>query len=290
MDIIIPIYNPSDHRITNLEFILNELTDISANVHVFEQLSDNKCVSNLLKKHKDINYFVFDIDNNTFNKSILINKSVEKINSDLIWILDADVFLNYKYVINNIPQNIEFMRPFDKIITLNEEETKILKQTNKIKLSSREYNTYSGYGKYSFIIQKKLFNQIGGFNENFKGWGFQDLDFIKKIPVNCYKGHTDNIGFHLFHDKQSREYYKDNKNLFNNLNERRTSCKSNNTLKTEDKKSEEEYYEDEKEEQRPIKRVMPPRPILASEQTNIVNKTQPNWPRPQMIFIHRDQT
>ena len=290
MDIIIPIYNLSDSRIANLKFILEELTKQEiTNVYVCEQYHEDSDITPILEDFKLIKHKVYDIKSECFNKSKLINKSVSDCKSSLIWLLDGDVYLNYRYVIQNIPNDIDFARPFVRMVLLNEEETNNVRDNGKLNLSDRDYDSYEGYGKYSMIFSKKLFNNLDGFNENYEGWGFQDLDFVKRIPNHTKKGHTDNIGFHLFHDKQKLDHYNNNKNIFVDIEKRAISKKANTEYVYEqDIKKEEQYYEipsvsvivDEKKSN--IQEPILPKVNPTLDKIQHIDKS---WDRPTHIFI-----
>lgn len=219
---MIPIYKPSDDRISNLDFILDSLSSFGIQeVLITEQYYPNcNSVKNILKSYSHFKYVPIDLDTDTFNKSKLLNKAVEKCKSEIIWFLDCDVYLNYRYVIDNTPNDIDFMRPFEQIVLLHKQETDYLKTNKKVVLSDTRHSSYNQDGKYSFIIRKSLFNKIGGYSEEYTGWGFQDLDLIKKLPIDIKRGYTDNTAFHLYHKRESYENYNKNKKIFNNIHKR----------------------------------------------------------------------
>ena len=219
---MIPIYKPSDDRISNLDFILNALSTFGVNeVTIAEQTYPNcNSVKNLLKSYSHFKYVPVDLNIDTFNKSKLLNKVAEKCKSEIIWFLDCDVYLNYKYVIDNTPNDIDFMRPFEQIVLLHKQETDYLKTHKKVVLDDTRHNAYNQDGKYSFIIRKSLFNKISGYDEEYSGWGFQDLDLLKRLPSNIKSGYTDNTAFHLYHKRESYEKYNKNKKIFNNIHKK----------------------------------------------------------------------
>ena len=49
-------------------------------------------------------------------------------------------------------------------------------------------------------VEKEIFNQVGGFDENFKQWGSEDVDFGYRISKICKIGFINNLhGFHVPH-------------------------------------------------------------------------------------------
>ena len=61
--------------------------------------------------------------------------------SSMLWVLDCDVYLNYAHVYQNISTECDFIRPFLHMTLLDETETNHLFETNKLKMTSREYKT-----------------------------------------------------------------------------------------------------------------------------------------------------
>ena len=138
--------------------------------------------------------------------------------------MDADFYTDYTYIIEQVKnthhQYSDFIRPFSSVILLDKDETESLYSLNKIKLQNKEYISNSQDGKYSFIVKTKTFNDIGGMNEDFRGWGFQDLDFVQnRLLEKNTKSFVNKQAFHLYHDKASKSNAIYNRTLFENLGE-----------------------------------------------------------------------
>ena len=206
--VIVPVYNLGSNRFEN--FKLQKVP----NIYVLEQKTDKKNVNEFTKLFGNVKYIPISISENTFNKSKLINTFVSTCNYEYIWMLDCDIYLNFSYVLKNIPQKFEFIRPYEYIIKLNDEESKNLLKTDTINIQQTPTTMNNAFGKYSFIICKNLFKQIGGYDINFKGWGYQDLDLVKRLPSKSKFGFTDNIGFHLYHQPASLSNYDQNKTIY----------------------------------------------------------------------------
>ena len=215
--LVIPIFNLCEYRLRNLSFVLNHISKsaLSRNIEVVEQESDNRSTADILQRFPNISYTNIKIEGDAFNKSKLLNKFIPNTKYDYIWMLDVDVYLDIDYVISQLPTDVKLVRPFELIYSLPEKETKHLFNTNLILASKTGNEINNAVGKYSFIIDKSLYIKIGGYDENYEGWGFQDLDLMKKIPKDVYRGYTKNIAFHLYHPNASREKYNKNKELFN---------------------------------------------------------------------------
>ncbi len=215
LGIVIPIYKPDNHRIENLRFILRHFASLNTqNVYVVEQHSGCEQVREVLQMFRTIKYLNFNIAGNVFNKSILVNSAINQIKHSHIWIYDADVYLDVEFILKHIPEDVDVLRPFEKIIMLNESETDKLKRTNLIYLENREHEGYNSFGKFSILVKRCIFEKVGGYDETFEGWGFQDLDLNNRLPRGCYKGYTTNVGFHMWHPRPSKNFYETNKGKF----------------------------------------------------------------------------
>lgn len=215
--VIIPVYNLSSHRFENFKFLLTQLIRFGvSDIYVIEQVTENKGVYKLTKMFGSVKYIPFDIKENQFNKSNLINTFVSTIKYDYVWMIDCDVYLNFSYVFKNIPTKFHFIRPYQYIIRLSEKESEHLLKTERIKVKNKPPSVNNAFGKYSFIICKKLFDDIGGYDVNFKGWGYQDLDLVKRLPNKSIIGYTDNTAFHLYHTPAPLTNYSQNKVIYSN--------------------------------------------------------------------------
>ena len=215
LGILIPTYKLCRYRLESLEFILRHLTNLGIpNVYVAEQGISNENVRESLQMFPGVKYISQEINSDVFNKSKLINHSVEEIKFKFIWIYDVDVFLDFKFVLNNIPDNVDLVRPFEKVIMLNEGESQKLKETNLIHLEKRDFEGFNSFGKFSVVLNRDIFEKIGGYDENFEGWGFQDLDLTNRIPKGCYRGYTTNTAFHLWHPRANKNHYDKNKSMY----------------------------------------------------------------------------
>lgn len=214
--VVIPIYNLTLDRFLNFKFVLSRLSlSTIENINVIEQHSANTNVTDIIRLFGRVNYKRYNLKTNTFNKSKLLNIFFNSVNYDYVWMIDADVYMNYEYVINNLPSQFDFVRPFNQVVKLNKSNTQFTRNTAKVKIDSENLVINNHYGKYSYIIERGKFLEVGGYNEQFQGWGFQDLNLFNKINKKDNKiKYTQNNAFHLYHTKASKQYYQNNKKLF----------------------------------------------------------------------------
>jgi len=206
--IIIPFQNTSPERLRNLNFLLEAIEFLRIPCIVVEQVpvwdlnpSASKISSNNIL-HK---YFTHD---GLFQKSKMINEAASECNTKYLWILDADVYLDFNKVFNEIKDQ-DVIKPFNLVEHLPEERTKLF--LDRVPREPHESFPSSDYfGKYSLIIKRNIFESVGGFDERFEGWGWEDLDFVHNKIAEEKVYTVEASGVHLYHEKASRDNERKN--------------------------------------------------------------------------------
>ena len=206
---VIPFLSDSPERDRNLEYVSRAFVSAGIPCIVFEQRKEGSNFPQLLDE--GIFYHFFE-DSGSFKKSKIINEAANFCTTKYIWIHDCDVVLPFDEIIKDI-EHQHIIKPFNTIFHLDEEDSK--KYIDGPDFELKEGSLHSDYfGKYSLIVNMDIFNEIGGFDEKFVGWGWEDLDFvhnrITKIPgIEIYK--MDHIGgYHLHHPDASRIHERTN--------------------------------------------------------------------------------
>jgi len=152
--------------------------------------------------------------NQDFQKSKLYNISAKAVKTKYICFLDADVILDFNFILENLNDQ-DLIRPFDKVIYLSEDQSN--NYINKSELPQSDYFEDDYWGKYSILIKKDLFNKTEGFDERIKGWGWEDLDFVHNKLKNREPYVIKSNGYHLWHPKSNKQmerknffFYKEN--------------------------------------------------------------------------------
>ncbi len=229
ISVVIPIYKLTGFRLNNFEFVLKQLLKIKCNIVVYEQHSEYTKTD--LESRFCVTHIIDNIDSeNVIHKSKLINRAAERIKSKYIWMVDADFFTDYKGVLNYVNKNThDLIRPFSSVLFLNEYETNQLISSAGVSLNG-DYSANNQTGKFSFIVNRDLFLSVGGMNEDFIGWGFQDLDFIEnRLPSNVSLGIVNQTGYHLYHDRASQKYADANYRMYSNTRKEKKLIKSQDT-------------------------------------------------------------
>lgn len=207
IDIIISFFDCGcQDRVSNLNFLLKKLKEYNLNVILCEQIASNQkktYISNK-KNFTHVKYF----SSNLFEKSKLYNIAAKLSNAKYLWFLDCDVILPFKDIVDHIDDQ-DFIQPFSKIYNLDKKESQLFINSTGFNLDNYKFDDY--LGKYCFIIKKSKYIEVGGFDERFFGWGWEDLDFIKnKLKSPQFYKLENTLGFHLFHPKASKENERNN--------------------------------------------------------------------------------
>lgn len=218
LSILIPIYNLSGDRLDNFIYILKKIvqSNITRTVLIYEQVNDNNIESKIKKlteKYDTVIYKSEVINDDRIHKSFLINKGVDFLDTEFIWVNDADCYLKFKRVYNIISTDCEepvkgilgtaryapsimdthdFIQPFAVAKRLTKYETEKLRKDEEINVTftkeemvNNKENFIKLYGALSFIFRKSAFIEIGRMDETFTGWGLEDTEFCARVYKYC---------------------------------------------------------------------------------------------------------
>jgi hypothetical protein len=236
ISIIVPTFNLIESRFRNFDFLLtNFLSKLNIKILVSEQKSDNKItlIQTLISDldQDNIIYNPIYIKDNKFHKTKVINNSVKLVDSKYTWMLDADVFLRYQKIIDNI-KNQDVIHPFDLVLHLSDKQTiSFIKNKKFIVNKGDKFRICKKFGPLSFIIKTELFLD-NLMNEEFVGYGWEDFEFSNRIQKK-YKVDQINLkGLHLYHELSPNMDKEEiiNRKLFNNLSSVLTFSNVSNSI------------------------------------------------------------
>ncbi|HSQ87836.1 galactosyltransferase-related protein, partial [Romboutsia sp.] len=139
-----------------------------------------------------------------YSRSEAINNAARKATRDIFLIMDADVLFDIKdiEISINMLSDFKIVFPLSKYVKLDNHITKdIISNSPNIPISEMKISTnnskvfFNSYppGKYKYIfvgaiclIHRKQFEECGGFDERFRGWGGED-DAFAHIAKYLYK-------------------------------------------------------------------------------------------------------
>ena len=203
MTIVIPLFRPDRYRQRNLNYTLSKLVNMSHPIILIEQThSDVSFYTNIYKDR--VNHVTMDHDSNTICKSLLINSACEHVQTTHMWVVDTDFCIKFHDVTTDMLQH-DVIQPFHYTKDLTDQETIQLIEHDRLEVSFYEDTTtrhINTFGALSFIMNKQTFMNIGGMDESYTGWGYEDIDLFMRINESVDQDihiTRDIYGVHLWH-------------------------------------------------------------------------------------------
>lgn len=224
-------YRHKIDRISNLKRVLEWILGFNGvEVIVVEQDKSPKLPDFSLKGFK----YIFTESNLPFNKSWAFNVALKYASSKIVVFGDSDLIMDPNEFISSLRMldTYECINPYSKVIDLEPNENQLpIEHLHKI---SRNYRGEVDIQKTPIsggiiMFRKESIIKIGGFDQNFIGWGGEDDYQSFKIKQLLSWGENDYRCYHLYHDKVRPEaaYYQRNLQLLQKL----TSFTKEQTIK-----------------------------------------------------------
>jgi predicted glycosyltransferase involved in capsule biosynthesis len=224
---IIPFKNTTVERLNNCIVVLKWLGFYYDDAQVI--IVENGTKTNLKKYNKSVKYIWMPSEDDSFNKSKTINMGVSQAENELLIILDADMIMDPKDInicIQSLRKDYEAINPFNCLIDLTEDKTRdILKaKSQQIEFPLVNINFSNLRQELNFcaaivMMRKDSFYYIGGWPEEFKGWGGEDDVVAYKIERLLKCKTYPFVSYHLYHKRNpisSSERMPGNKEYINN--------------------------------------------------------------------------
>ena len=207
-------------RFANLKRVIEWASSFSeSEIILVEQDTHSKIAHlNLPVRH------VFTKTSLPFNRSWGFNVGARCAKSDILVLTDCDLMMDpYKFIeALNMVQQYECVSPYSSVVDLTAEES--MGRLDQIMTVDRPGRGETDNQKINIcggmtIFRKEAFLRIGGYNEDFIGWGGEDdfqaikvKSFLtwKEMPARCY---------HLFHERTAPDakWYQRNFQLLQKL-------------------------------------------------------------------------
>ncbi len=213
-------YRHSNERLNNLKRVLDWINGFQGvDVIVIEQDTHSK-ISHLTLKCRHI----FLKSKLPYNKSWAFNVATKMSRSNIIVFADSDLIMEPNQFIEGLRalEKFDMVNPYQSVIDLNPQESGLpLEHLTKIDRPGRGETDHQKVPICGGIcmFRKDAIAKIGGWNEDFIGWGAED-DFVShkvkqflnwhQLPHKC---------FHLFHTRNQPDMdaYHRNLQLLNQL-------------------------------------------------------------------------
>jgi len=210
----------SEDREQNLKRVLKYLRDnFIAEIVV---ISDERCSHTApdlkwVKKYAD--QILICINDDEFRKAYCYNQAADKVKGDILCFWDVDVIVDPKFVWESYLKldrgECDHIYPFNgTFIDVNKEmfselldqKFDLLNELYRQKHEWLEFASGESPGGCNMITYE-AFEKIGGYDERFIGWGFEDTDFMQRSKrVNSVSRIMDDdaICWHMHHDQAIR--------------------------------------------------------------------------------------
>lgn len=162
---------------------------------------------------KSYGQWLFTKHDKDFNRSLAFNTAIEEINpndDDILCLSDLDIFVDEDFVQRceaYISSGFCCVIPYSEIYYLNESFTReVITQRwlrwGKYNINNFKYNRKCSIGGI-LLIKAGLYRQIEGFDNNYNGWGSEDVDFFLRAQqiTEIFRGHVPIV--HLYHSPVS---------------------------------------------------------------------------------------
>lgn len=140
--------------------------------------------------------------NQQFNKSMSMNEGVRNAKAPYVLLHDADIVPPKKYI-ESIVQRLDLgwdaVRPMRLIFHLNSTDSNVFIAKDGMFLPKEVAMVQQNNPGISTAVFKKVYEEIGGHDEQFWGWGGEDLEFLDRLnTVRLFQG-SYTLGIHLWH-------------------------------------------------------------------------------------------
>lgn len=138
-----------------------------------------------------------------FNRSLAVNNAARQARGDVFIISDSDVIFDPR-LIGLIAGHIEtrqYLIPFTRGIRLTQRATFRVLSGEDVSASGMSHRDIefelSIPGSLMNVITREAFEKIGGMDERFMGWGYEDFAYIEAL--RRFYGMPHRIDFTIFH-------------------------------------------------------------------------------------------
>ena len=203
-------------RKNNLNFILKWISSIEEDIEIILVEQDNTQKINKDALPTNCKH-IFAHNEGLFNRAWGLNVGFRYASGKAVAFADNDVIIDPEILMDSFTlcleeYNYDAIKPFNKLIDLTQEEsTMILKGTlslNQITSMKRKTRKSISFCSALTVFNRGAYQQIGGFDERFVGWGGED-DAMSgfKIPLLEKAYVAEANAFHLWHERPENEGY-----------------------------------------------------------------------------------
>jgi len=184
----------------NLHFFSNQKISSSFEIVIVDSsiYPFNKRIKNLSLRFKNYRYVYYTLENDIYSAAKARNYGVLHASSDYILFYDVDLVINETFIQNLFDDLKELEKQKNKFfiypcLYLTEKYTKLIENINNINFNEIKESYLKGYNDKvlylavntsTILVNTKHFINIGMYNENFKGHGYEDFELIHRLYIN----------------------------------------------------------------------------------------------------------
>lgn len=141
-----------------------------------------KAISEFISKIPQAKYIYNETRGMFWNRSEALNLGAEQARGEFLFFCDVDLILipNFlEYYQSNLKETCSFVFPLWQLPKNFKRHHQILKSDNWEKLF--KISKLDKITKGNFFISRKIFKQSRGFHPFFRVWGYEDLEFVRRV-------------------------------------------------------------------------------------------------------------
>lgn len=151
-----------------------------------------------------------------FNKSMAFNAGVSSVRTNNVILHDADLVPNCNYTskVYDLLNRYNALHIGGQVVYLNKESTNLANSSGKIDKDMACERAVGYFEGGSLACNTKTYWDVGGFNEDFKGYGNEDTEFYGRLSKsNKFISDRTELFIHLYHGRTDgwMEYHRINK-------------------------------------------------------------------------------
>ena len=206
---IITYRSDDEARRANLEAVLAWLRQFpDVEILIVEQARTPTLTDLILPEHGTYRHV---INPGPFNKGWGLNIGFQHSTGRVVAFGDADMLMGAAALRESFElcrTTYEAVKPYDQLIDLTPEETQPILAGHQPKIArDGQPPNREGQGEYIcfcgglFVMQRAVFERLGGFDEKFVGWGCEDDALTIKVQALSHNTHTlsGHTAYHLWH-------------------------------------------------------------------------------------------
>lgn len=231
------LYRHSIERYNNLRRVLEWTSGFSSSETIIVEQDTHSKLSNLKLNCRHI----FTKSDMPFNRSWGFNVGLKNSNSDIIVFTDCDLIMEPNSFISAIKKIEEYdmVSPYSSVVDLNPEESQLQMESifriNRPGRGEEDHQKINICGGIT-IFKKEAIMRIGGWCEEFIGWGGEDDYQTIKVENFLTNYEQKSRCYHLYHDREAPDmkWYQRNLQLlqkYKSLSKDEIVKSINNSLK-----------------------------------------------------------